>query len=343
MGIDEELASAKAALTQGDNNVFLADDNSVWRNGDYECRKIKCVDENDRVTHVAFVTDPRAEDFDERGKCYYEVKVVKGVPRVTNHRGFTVKHQKIGAWDLIVFRNAAGGVVDVLIASSAQLRYGEEMLDMQAMLNGVWVSARGDTATLGKPLERGSLVCPGEYYLEKVDDGWKLAFAQNRMKVVRMPDISKEVDPNTGEVIYYADGKRISKDEFEFIASRPTGYGGHGALLGPIVWSITPTADGKQIKVNLDEPYNKDQDFRYSPFDEEQFTLSWVRSLYPGMKGRWAVASVRPLTRRMLSNLNKAALRQILADIASRHPKGTGLTAVEKLNKSLITTMLVEK
>ncbi len=339
--LNEEMASAVASLEQGDNSVFKDGNGTSWRNGDYECSVVSCIDEKDRVSHLGFITDPRGENLE--GRYYYEVKLVKGAPRVLNHKGVTVKHQKIGCWDLIVFRNASGGVLDVLIGSDDRVRQENLMRDRQAMFNGVWVSARGDTATLGRPVGERYGLCPGDYELEEVENGLQLLFAHDRMKVVRMPDLTKKEDPQTGIVTYYGDGNPISKEEYEFILSRPCGYGGHGALLGPIAWGIKPSADYQKIDVNLITPFDKSQDFRYSPFDEAQFTLSWVRSFYPDMKGRWAVASMRPLTRRMLASVDKAGLRAILADIASRHPKGTALTAIEKLNKSLVTTMLGEK
>lgn len=341
--LSREMASATAALEQGDNSVFMPDDEKVWRNGDYECNKVKVMGDNDKVSHLGFVTDPRGDDWESNNPFYYEVKVVKGVPRVLNHKGFTVKHQMIGEWDLIVFRNAKGAVVDVLIGSDERPRYEDLMRDRQAMLNGVWVSARGDTASLGNEPGARYDGCPGAYQLEETENGWQILFAHNRMKVVDMPVVTKKEDPQTGVITYYGDGKPISKEEYEFIMSRPCGYGGHGALLGPIVWDIQPSADLKKIDVKLTEPYDKEQDFRVSPFDEEQFTLSWVRSLYPGMKGRWAVASVRPLTRRMLRDVSKSGLRDLLADLNSRQGKPAVMSAVEKLNKSLVTTMLSEK
>ena len=76
---------------------------------------------------------------------------------------------------------------------------------------------------------------------------------------------------------------------------------------------------------------------------DEKFDLTWVRSVYPGYKGRWAVASVRPLTRNMLRQFDKATLRAMVKGINARHTRDKKFSAIEKLNKSLINTMIAEK
>ena len=153
------------------------------------------------------------------------------------------------------------------------------------------------------------------------------------MKRVHMPEPSKKVDEN-GVTHYYADGKEISRDEFEFLRSRPSGYGGHGSLHGPLWWIVKP--QGNDLAVELAAPFDESLDAFYSNFRDEKFTLKWVRSPYKGMKDRWAVLSMRPVTRGMLAYCDKATMQEMLKYLNARKAP----TDIEKLNKSLINTIL---
>ena len=55
------------------------------------------------------------------------------------------------------------------------------------------------------------------------------------------------------------------------------------------------------------------------------------------------MASVRPLTRGMLQGLSKTTLRAIVKGIDARHTRNKTYSAIEKLNKSLINTILTQK
>ena len=346
--LKSRFENREASSARGDNDVFVYGNHIEWRNGSTRCSKGSIMGEDDVVEQIGFQLDD-VEDWD-RSKHYYEVKMVNNTPRVVNRKGITVKHEVVGDWDLIVFRNRQGAVVDVAIGCEPGRIDDEMMLDQMAMLDGVYASERGDTAVFGPDmvLERYS-ACPGNYrvsdYYEgnkvPAKDGTLVFFAERRMKEVSMPRISQRYDESTGVMHYFANDKEISKDEYDFIASRPAGYGGHGALLGPIVWKVKTTATG--LAVELMQPYDKDQDWRYSPFDQDKFNLKWVRSIYPGLKGRWAVASVRPLTRGMLQGLSKTTLRAIVKGIDARHTRNKTYSAIEKLNKSLINTILTQK
>ena len=117
----------------------------------------------------------------------------------------------------------------------------------------------------------------------------------------------------------------------------PTGYKGHASLLGPLWWDVKP--QGNDLAVALEEPFQEELDAFYSNFRDEKFTLKWVRSPYKGMKDRWAVLSMRPVTRGMLALCDTAALQQMLKYLNARKSP----TNIESLNKSLINTMLKEQ
>ena len=344
-----QFENRSAASVKGDNDVFAPDNDAKWRDGNIEVEKVSFVSETDETTHIGFLLDNT--DYND-SQHFYAVKMFNGKPRVMNRKGVTVKHETVGPWDLLVFRNSAGAVIDMAIATSDKEREMNEMIDMNALFDGIYVSAKGDTAVFGAELNDKRdhfTVCPGVYQVMTYTDGLPeckpdenyIAFAENRMKVVEMPSISKKYDEQAQCIRYYADGKEISKKEYEFIESRPCGYGGHGSLMGPIVWKVKRTATG--LHVELTQPYDANQDWRYSPFSDEKFDLTWVRSVYPGYKGRWAVASVRPLTRNMLRQFDKATLRAMVKGINARHTRDKKFSAIEKLNKSLINTMIAEK
>ena len=88
--------------------------------------------------------------------------------------------------------------------------------------------------------------------------------------------------------------------------------------------------------MELTEPFSEELDAFYSNFREEKFTLKWVRSPYKGLKDRWAVLSMRPITSGMLAFCDKATLQLMLKYLNGRKSP----TDIEKLNKSLIKTMI---
>lgn len=341
--IEAVMADAKLKFKQGDNSVFQPNQDIEWRNGvQLYCRVTDCYNEKDEPDHVGFLLED-CDDW-ESSKHYYEVKLVKGKPTVVNQKDVTVKHEVAGRWDMVVFRDANGAVLDVA------LRTGEGKdekiaADLRDIINGVYVGTgknASDTVVFGAIYGDGHSRLPGtNYRLEyrdyssgapKLSDRLQVAYVDERMKRVHMPVPSVQLDDN-GVPHYYADGKEISRDEFEFLRSRPTGYRGHGSLHGPLIWIVKP--QGNDLAVELTEPFKEELDAFYSNFRDDKFTLKWVRSPYKGMKERWSVLSMRPITRGMLAYCDKATLQQMLEYLNARKAP----TDIENLNKSLIMTV----
>lgn len=341
--IETIMADAKLKFKQGDNSVFQPNQDIEWRNGvQLYCRVTDCYNEKDEPDHVGFLLED-CDDW-ESSKHYYEVKLVKGKPTVVNQKGVTVKHEVAGRWDMVVFRGANGAVLDVA------LRTGEGKdekiaADLRDIINGVYVGTgknASDTVVIGAIYGEGHSRLPGaNYRLEyrdyssgapKLSDRLQVAYVDERMKRVHMPVPSVQLDDN-GVPHFYADGKEISRDEFEFLRSRPTGYRGHGSLHGPLIWIVKP--QGSDLAVELTEPFKEELDAFYSNFRDDKFTLKWVRSPYKGMKERWSVLSMRPITRGMLVYCDKATLQQMLEYLNARKAP----TDIENLNKSLIMTV----
>jgi len=343
--IEAIMADAKLKFKQGDNSVFQPNQDIKWRNGvQLYCRVTDCYNEKDQPDHVGFLLED-CDDW-ESSKHYYEVKLVKGKPTVVNQEGVTVKHEVAGRWDMVVFRNASGAVLDVALKSNKEFEDEEIVADMRDMINGVYVGTgknASDTVVFGAVYGKGRSHEPGaDYRLNymdyssgepKLSDQLLVAYAPERMKRVRMPEASKRVDEK-GVTHYYADGKEISSKEYEHLMSRPTGYGGHGSLHGPLWWIVKP--QGNDLAVELTQPFQEELDAFYSNFRDNKFTLKWVRSPYKGMKDRWAVLSMRPITRGMLHYCDKATMKEMLKYLNARKSP----TDIENLNKSLINTVV---
>ncbi len=342
--IEAVMADAKLKFKQGDNSVFQPNQDIEWRNGvQLYCRVTDCYNEKDQPDHVGFLLED-CDDW-ENSKHYYEVKMVKGKPTVVNQKDVTVKHEVAGRWDMVVFRNANGAVLDVALRTGEDK---EEKIadDMRDIINGVYVGTgknASDTVVFGAIYGEGHSRLPGaNYRLEyrdysngdpKLSDRLQVAYVDERMKRVHMPEPSVQLDDN-GDPHYYADGKEISRDEFEFLRSRPTGYRGHGSLHGPLIWIVKP--QGSDLAVELTGPFQEELDAFYSNFRDDKFILKWVRSPYKGIKERWAVLSMRPITRGMLTYCDKATMQQMLNYLNARKAP----TDIENLNKSLINTMV---
>ena len=341
------MADAKLKFEQGSNDVFMLDDNTMWKNGMFDCN-VDCIyDKNDIAVGKSFYLNC-ADDERLLEKHKYDVKLVKGKPVVVNKKGVTVKHEVAGRWDMLVFRNASGAVLDVALLKQENYTINDEdcIADLKDMINGVYAGTgknSGDTVVFGPVYGYDRSFLPGaDYSMEYrynsdgtpvLYDFLHVEYYPERMKRVHMPTPSKNVDEN-GVTHYYADGKEVSRDEYEFLLSGPTGYKGHASLHGPLMWKVKP--QGNDLAVELFEPFQEELDAFYSNFRDEKFTLKWVRSPYKGMKDRWAVLSMRPVTRGMLALCDKAALQQMLKYLNARKTP----TDIEKLNKSLINTMV---
>lgn len=345
--IEAIMVDSKLKYKQGSNDVFKLDDNTKWKNGMYDCNVDCFYDKNDIAVGKSFYLNC-ADDERMFEKHKYDVELVKGKPVVVNKKGVTVKHEVAGRWDMLVFRNASGAVLDVALLKQENYTINDEecIADLKDMINGVYAGTgknSGDTVVFGPVYGDDGGFYPGaDYRMEYrynsdgrpvLYDFLHVAYYPERMKRVHMPVPSVQLDDN-GDPHYFADGKEISRDEFEFLRSRPTGYRGHGSLHGPLMWKVKPQGNG--LAVELTGPFDEELDAFYSNFRDEKFTLKWVRSPYKGMKDRWAVLSMRPVTRGMLALCDKATLQQMLKYLNSRKSP----TDIEGLNKSLINTIV---
>ena len=153
-------------------------------------------------------------------------------------------------------------------------------------------------------------------------------------------------------------GGRVSKgDPSSPKWGKMPGGGGAGAIMGPMEWNIRPTVEGLLIKVLHDEPF-----VSHEPaigVEGETVMLAKEQCPWEGIAGKWAFASVMPLTKPLLELFPKQVLTLMRGEIYARYgdtfkaaatqsyfdaqpwyKRGTGqgihLTDIERFNYQLI-------
>lgn len=113
-------------------------------------------------------------------------------------------------------------------------------------------------------------------------------------------------------------GSRVSRgDPSKFSDERMPGEGGAGAIMGPMQWDMIPTIAGMDVTIAHDEPFVD----HYPRIGKEgdKVSLSFVESPFEGIPGRWAIASVIPLTHGLLKLFPKEMLTLMRGEIYARH------------------------
>ena len=94
------------------------------------------------------------------------------------------------------------------------------------------------------------------------------------------------------------------------------GGGGAGAKMGPMKWQVQLTSQGLLVKIVKDQPF-VDHNPRLDNKDNN--VLTKVQCPWQGVDGKWAFASVLPLTHELLKLFPKDALELMCAEIYARH------------------------
>ncbi len=121
--------------------------------------------------------------------------------------------------------------------------------------------------------------------------------------------------PHSFHIIY--GGGRISRGNPSMRDSKLNGAGGRGAIMNPMEWDLTPTVEGLQVRIVRDEPY-----VDHSPAigkQGDEVTLTKVACPFQDLPGKWAFASVIPLTHTLLKIFPKGVLTLIRGEIYARH------------------------
>ena len=117
--------------------------------------------------------------------------------------------------------------------------------------------------------------------------------------------------------ILYGSGRVSKGDPNNPKWGKMPGGGGAGAIMGPMEWNIKPSVDGLIVTVLHDERF-----VAHNPsIGKEGETVLLVKEQCPweGLEGKWAFASVIPLTENMLKLFPKEVLTLMRGEIYARH------------------------
>lgn len=207
----------------------------------------------------------------------------------------TVTVEKLGRYTMLVYRNANGAPVkafyniDNKSANDVSWTYlFHYILDGNYMLEG------GKNVVFGKRQD----FYEGDKY--NTDPG-----------IYRY---HINADDNTIDIIY-GEGRVSNGDPSSPNYDKVPGGGGAGAIMGPMTWQVKFTKQGLDAIVVNDEPFVD----HHPRLKDGNNVLTKVKSPWQGIDGKWAFASVIPLTHEMLRCFPKDVLELMRAEIYARH------------------------
>lgn len=114
--------------------------------------------------------------------------------------------------------------------------------------------------------------------------------------------------------ILYGEGRVSHGDPSSPKYGKMPGGGGAAAIMGPMQWRVTPSEVGALVKIVHDERF-----VDHWPAVPDDSQLLKVQTPYEGLDGKWAFASVLPLTPRLLSIFPRDVLRLMRGEIYARY------------------------
>lgn len=211
-------------------------------------------------------------------------------------RGTQVTVERLGSYVMLVERDDAGSPVTAYYALSREQHDSDTWtLMLQYLLAGNYATSTGEHAVFGPKLP----FYDGKSY--DVDPGGLSAFS--------VADDFSAID------ILYGEG-RVSRGDPshpKYKAQMPGG-GGAGALMPAMQWRVKPTVEGLHVEVVSDQKF-----VDHNPRVESNSVLTKVQSPYEGIPGKWAFASVMPLTHQLLKLFPKRVLTLMRGEIYARH------------------------
>lgn len=272
---------------------LLKDDSQLWTNGVgiYET----FYDNDDRQVYFSPIMQ---SDIPEDVIAIKPLKV-KGRNIVLSDRpDVRVSIEQVAGHILLVGRNAQSHPVMVLLnITNDQRNDGTWTSLAQYLVMGNYTLPDGHNAVFGPkcPFYTGS-----EY---DTDPGILNGYYINR-------DF-KSMD------ILYGSGRVSRGDPSSPNWGKMPGGGGAAAIMGPMEWNIRFTVEGLQAVVVRDERFVEHMPAIGNEGDTVMLTK--VQTPYQGLEGKWAFASVIPLTNKMLELFPKQVLTLMRAEIYARH------------------------
>ena len=272
---------------------LLKDDSQLWTNGVgiYET----FYDNDDRQVYFSPIMQ---SDIPEDVIAIKPLKV-KGRNIVLSDRpDVRVSVEQIAGHILLVGRNAQNHPVMVLLnITNDQRNDGTWTSLAQYLVMGNYTLPDGHNAVFGPkcPFYTGS-----EY---DTDPGILNGYYINR-------------DFKSVDILYGS--RRVSRgDPSSPNWGKMPGGGGAAAIMGPMEWNIRFTVEGLQAVVVRDERFVEHMPAIGNEGDTAMLTK--VQTPYQGLEGKWAFASVIPLTHKMLELFPKEVLTLMRAEIYARH------------------------
>ncbi len=272
---------------------LLKDDNQLWTNGVgiYET----FYDNDDRQVYFSPIMQ---SDIPEDVIAIKPLNV-KGRNIVLSDRpDVRVSVEQVAGHILLVGRNAQNHPVMVLLnITNDQRNDGTWTSLAQYLVMGNYTLPDGHNAVFGSkcPFYTGS-----EY---DTDPGILNGYYINR-------------DFKSMDILYGS--RRVSRgDPSSPNWGKMPGGGGAAAIMGPMEWNIRFTVEGLQAVVVRDERFVEHMPAIGNEGDTVMLTK--VQTPYQGLEGKWAFASVIPLTNKMLELFPKQVLTLMRAEIYARH------------------------
>lgn len=272
---------------------LLKDDSQLWTNGVgiYET----FYDNDDRQVYFSPIMQ---SDIPEDVIAIKPLKV-KGRNIVLSDRpDVRVSVEQVAGHILLVGRNAQNHPVMVLLnITNDQRNDGTWTSLAQYLVMGNYTLPDGHNAVFGPkcPFYTGS-----EY---DTDPGILNGYYINR-------------DFKSMDILYGS--RRVSRgDPSSPNWGKMPGGGGAAAIMGPMEWNIRFTVEGLQAIVVRDERFVEHMPAIGNEGDTVMLTK--VQTPYQGLEGKWAFASVIPLTNKMLELFPKQVLTLMRAEIYARH------------------------
>ena len=272
---------------------LLKDDSQLWTNGVgiYET----FYDNDDRQVYFSPIMQ---SDIPEDVIAIKPLKV-KGRNIVLSDRpDVRVSVEQVAGHILLVGRNAQNHPVMVLLnITNDQRNDGTWTSLAQYLVMGNYTLPDGHNAVFGPK-------CPfytGREY--DTDPGILNGYYINR-------------DFKSMDILYGS--RRVSRgDPSSPNWGKMPGGGGAAAIMGPMEWNIRFTVEGLQAIVVRDERFVEHMPAIGNEGDTVMLTK--VQTPYQGLEGKWAFASVIPLTNKMLELFPKQVLTLMRAEIYARH------------------------
>lgn len=224
------------------------------------------------------------------------MKIVGKKVTVKGNRNLTVTVEKMGQYTMLVYRNAQGNPVKAYYNIDIEsVNNGSWTIFVHYLLAGNYMLANGENAVFG---------IRQDFY-----EGKKYNYDPGIYQFYIHPE-NNLID------IIYGEGRVSHGDPSSPKYGKMPGGGGAGAIMGPMIWQLCFTSQGLNVEVTRDERF-----VDHSPRLETKAVnvLTKVQCPWRGIDGKWAFASILPLTHELLKLFPKDVLELMRAEIYARH------------------------